>query len=132
MLAMSEARNTGLRGLLADLAGRGRLRFQLVDVADTDAVLDACGGADLLRVETPTNTLLALADLEGLCAGARERGVRVIVHATSLGGVESTMERRARHPGEAHLPPGLIRLSVGCEHVDDLWADLAQALEAAA
>jgi cystathionine beta-lyase/cystathionine gamma-synthase len=29
------------------------------------------------------------------------------------------------------VPPGLVRLSVGLEHVDDLWADLAQALERA-
>ena len=45
--------------------------------------------------------------------------VRVITHAKSLGGVESLIERRA---------PGLLRLSVGCEHVEDLWADLERAL----
>ena len=58
---------------------------------------------------------------------------RVIVHATSLGGVESTMERRTRWPGEVELgtPPSLVRLSVGIEHVEDLWADLEQALERA-
>jgi len=56
------------------------------------------------------------------------RSLRIIRHATSLGGVESTMERRAAVPGQTHLPPGLLRLSVGCEHVDDLWADLDQAL----
>jgi cystathionine gamma-synthase len=47
------------------------------------------------------------------------RRVRVITHAKSLGGVESLIERRA---------PGLLRLSVGCEHVEDLWADLERAL----
>ena len=56
------------------------------------------------------------------------RSLRVIRHATSLGGVESTIERRAAVPGQTHLPPGLLRLSVGCEHPDDLWADLDQAL----
>ena len=56
------------------------------------------------------------------------RSVRVIRHATSLGGVESTIERRAAVPGQTHLPPGLLRLSVGCEHVQDLWADLDRAL----
>jgi cystathionine gamma-synthase len=55
------------------------------------------------------------------------RSVRIIRHATSLGGVESTIERRAAVPGQTHLPPGLLRLSVGCEHVEDLWADLDQA-----
>jgi cystathionine gamma-synthase len=56
------------------------------------------------------------------------RSLRIVRHATSLGGVESTMERRGAVPGQTHLPPGLLRLSVGCEHVDDLWTDLEQAL----
>jgi cystathionine gamma-synthase len=56
------------------------------------------------------------------------RSVRIIRHATSLGGVESTIERRAAVPGQTHLPPGLLRLSVGCEHPADLWRDLEQAL----
>jgi len=55
--------------------------------------------------------------------------VKLISHATSLGSVESTLERRSAQPGQEHLPPGLIRLSVGTEHVDDLLADLEQALE---
>lgn len=59
------------------------------------------------------------------------RALRVIRHATSLGGVESTIERRAAIPGQGHLPPGLLRLSVGCEHVTDLVADLDQALDQA-
>ena len=57
--------------------------------------------------------------------------VRVIAHATSVGGVESTIERRAKLRGQEHVPAGLVRLSVGCEHVEDLWADLATALDAA-
>ena len=56
------------------------------------------------------------------------RSLQIIRHATSLGGVESTIERRAAVPGQTHLPPGLLRLSVGCEHIDDLRADLDQAL----
>jgi cystathionine gamma-synthase len=59
-----------------------------------------------------------------LCAATR-----LWVTATSLGGVESTLERRRRWPGEAPtVPEGLVRLSVGIEHVEDLWADLEQAL----
>lgn len=54
--------------------------------------------------------------------------LRLINSATSLGGVESNVEHRGRKPGQEHLPPGLLRLSVGCEHVEDLWADLAAAL----
>lgn len=55
--------------------------------------------------------------------------VRLIRHATSLGSVESTMERRAANEGQQHLPPSLLRLSVGIEAFDDLRADLAQAFE---
>ena len=54
--------------------------------------------------------------------------VELINHATSLGGIESTMERRAVIPGQETIPPTLIRFSVGCEDVDDLWADLDQTL----
>ena len=52
------------------------------------------------------------------------------VHATSLGGVESTLERRRRWAGEpSSIPEGLVRLSVGIEDVEDLWDDLAGALD---
>jgi cystathionine gamma-synthase len=55
-------------------------------------------------------------------------GLRLVVSATSLGGVETLIERRNKWVGEEHVPPGLLRLSVGLEHVEDLWADLSQAL----
>jgi cystathionine gamma-synthase len=55
--------------------------------------------------------------------------VRLWTHATSLGGVESLIERRRRHPGEpATVPVNLLRLSVGIEDVEDLWRDLDAAL----
>ena len=270
---------TGTRAWLGDADRRGRLRVRRVDIADTGQVLQACDGAALLWVESPTNPLLAVADLPALVVGAHAAGAavavdntfatpllqrplalgadlvvhsvtkfvgghsdllggalvardpqlaarlhrrrtlsgavpgaldaflalrglrtlplrlqraqanagelarrlaghpavervrypglpgdpgharaaaqmdgfgamlsfevrggadaaervcaatRLVVHATSLGGVETTMEPRARQPGEEALPPGLIRLSVGCEHVGDLWADLRQALD---
>jgi cystathionine gamma-synthase len=259
-------------------AGRARVRF--VDITDTEAVLAACDGADVLWIESPTNPLLGIADLPALCAHARERGiltvvdntlatplgqrplaegadvvmhsgtkamgghtdlliglvvvhreehaaglhearvlagatpgaletylclrgmrtlalrlqraqhnagvlaarlvghpeisevrypglashpqhdlagrtmngfgfmltfrvrggaaradalverVRVLTHATSFGGVETTLERRARYPAERHIPDDLLRVSVGCEHPDDLWNDLDAALNA--
>lgn len=56
------------------------------------------------------------------------RDLRLIRHATSLGGVESTIERRAKLAGQTHLPPTLMRLAVGIEDVDDLQADLEQAM----
>ena len=57
--------------------------------------------------------------------------VAVITHATSLGGVESLIERRARYAVDAEngTPENLLRFSVGIEHVDDIWDDLVQALE---
>jgi cystathionine gamma-synthase len=55
--------------------------------------------------------------------------ISVAVHATSLGGVETTMERRNRWAGEDAVPASLIRLSAGCEHVEDVWHDLEQALD---
>jgi len=65
-------------------------------------------------------------------ADAAERvaaSTRLWVHATSLGGVESTLERRRRHGAEVDtVPESLLRLSVGIEDVEDLWADLDQAL----
>jgi cystathionine gamma-synthase len=47
---------------------------------------------------------------------------------TSLGGVTSRIEARSRWEGE-RVPPGLLRLSVGLEDADALWADLEYALE---
>ncbi len=53
------------------------------------------------------------------------------VHATSLGGVESTFERRRRWKTEAAtIPEALVRMSVGIEDVEDLWHDLVTALDA--
>ena len=58
------------------------------------------------------------------------RATSLWVHATSLGGVESTFERRRRWKLEAApIPEGLVRMSVGIEDVEDLWEDLRQALD---
>ncbi|MFD1721930.1 trans-sulfuration enzyme family protein [Amnibacterium endophyticum] len=66
---------------------------------------------------------------DAAAADALVHGVRLWIAATSLGGVESTLERRRRWAAEAPtIPEGLVRLSVGLEDPDDLWADLAQAL----
>jgi cystathionine gamma-synthase len=66
-------------------------------------------------------------DAERVC-----QALRLITNATSLGGVESVIERRARHPVDAAIgtPENLLRFSVGIEHVEDLWADLDHALGA--
>jgi cystathionine gamma-synthase len=55
--------------------------------------------------------------------------VRVFTRATSLGGVESLIEHRASVEGpHSRTPQGLLRMSIGLEHVDDLIGDLDQAL----
>lgn len=76
----------------------------------------------------------------GAIIGVRPRGglvaadavvdaVRLWVPATSLGGVESSLERRRRFATESlTVPEDLLRLSVGVEDVEDLWADLDRAL----
>jgi len=64
---------------------------------------------------------------DGVC-----RNVRLVRHATSLGAVESTIERRAGIPGQEHVPPSLLRLSVGIEDADDLWVDIDSAIRSPA
>ncbi len=65
---------------------------------------------------------------DGARASAACEAANLVHHATSLGGIESTMERRAVIEGQEGMPPTLIRFSVGCENVEDIWADLDQAL----
>lgn len=65
-----------------------------------------------------------------LAADLLVQKTRLWVHATSLGGVESTLERRRRWKAESqHIPEALVRLSVGVEDVEDLWDDLRTALD---
>ena len=74
--------------------------------------------------------LLSFDVADGEAARRVETATRVIVNATSLGGTTSVMESRARWEGD-RVPAGLLRLSVGVEDPDELWADLAQALDRA-
>jgi len=74
--------------------------------------------------------MLAIVLRSAEAAEAVTHGTSLWVNATSLGGVESTFERRRRWKTEdQNVPEGLIRLSVGIEDVDDLWADLRSALD---
>lgn len=59
-----------------------------------------------------------------------ETSTKLVLNTTSLGGVTSRLESRARWEG-ARVPPGLVRLSVGLEEPDAIWDDLRQALERA-
>jgi cystathionine gamma-synthase len=71
-------------------------------------------------------------DVADADAAARvETATALVVNMTSLGGVRSRIEARSRWEGE-RVPPGLLRISVGLEDPDALWADLEQALDGAA
>lgn len=86
-------------------------------------------GHDLAaRQMTGFGAVVAFEVQDAITADAVCNLVEVVSSATSLGGVESTIERRAKLPGQQHVPDGLLRLSVGCEHVEDLWDDLTAAL----
>ena len=91
------------------------------------------GHAAVERVRYPGFGAIVSIEVAG-GADAAERvaaASRLWTHATSLGGVESQVERRRRHAGEPDtVPEGLLRLSVGIEDDDDLWRDLDQALRA--
>jgi cystathionine gamma-synthase len=73
--------------------------------------------------------VLAFELTDGPTSGRCEEAVRLVRNATSLGGVETLIERRARIEPEGRVPEGLLRVAVGLEDVDDLWADLEQAIE---
>lgn len=91
---------------------------------------DDPGHARARRTMAGFGSLLAIELADAASADAVVDGCRLWVFATSLGGVESSLERRRRWPAElATVPEGLVRLSVGIEHVEDLWDDLSQALD---
>lgn len=83
-------------------------------------LMDCFGGVVTVR---PVGGVAAAEDLG--------RHTRIWLPATSLGGVESSFERRRRFPSEAPtVPEDLLRVSVGIEDVEDLWRDLDAALRA--
>jgi cystathionine gamma-synthase len=84
------------------------------------------------RVRYPGFGSMVSVELAGglAAADALAAGVRLWIHATSLGGLESTLERRRRWPSEsAAVSDALVRLSVGIEDVEDLWSDLVGVLD---
>ena len=133
--------NTGsIPGVLeAYLALRGLrtlpARFARAQATARELVVRLAGHPHVRRVRYPGTGSMISFETTGSGEGAEAicEAARLIVHATSLGGVETTMERRARYASEraAGTPATLIRLSVGLEHLDDLWRDLDRALGAA-
>ena len=107
------------------------LRFRAAEKSAQDLVTRLSAHPSIERVRYPGFGAIVSFDVAADAAHTEKvcESSQLIAHATSLGGVESTWERRRRWPAESlSVPENLIRLSVGCEHVDDLWADIAQAL----
>ena len=89
------------------------------------------GNQAVARVRYPGFSFLLSFDVADAEAASRvERAVSAIENATSLGGTKTKLEARHRWEGD-RIPGGLLRLSVGLEDVEALWADLEQALQAA-
>lgn len=85
------------------------------------------------RVRYPDLGAMIAIEVHGGAAAADRvcEQVRLWTHSTSLGGVESQLERRRAQPLEVEtVPESLIRLSVGIEDLGDLWRDLSRALDA--
>lgn len=137
-------------GELRDRLYQARMRLGLSAAPDAAAMLLRGLDSLELRVRRQTETATELArrlrdhpavqtvrypgigglisfDVVGGSERAVETSTTLIRNQTSLGGVRSTMESRHRWEGD-RIPRGLLRLSVGLEDVDALWADLSVAL----
>jgi cystathionine gamma-synthase len=112
------------------LRGLKTLEMRVVRQTETATVLaERLGGHPAVQtVRYPGFGGLVSFDVaDGATARRVETSTELIVNATSLGGVTSTIESRHRWEGD-RVPEGLLRLSVGLEPAADLWRDLENAL----
>ncbi|MGH8970967.1 MAG: PLP-dependent transferase, partial [Actinomycetes bacterium] len=138
-LVATRSREGSVPGTLeAWLALRGlrtlHLRVERAQSNAADLAARLAGHPGVSRVHYPGfGAVVSIeVDGDGDTAARVTETTRIWVHATSLGGVESSLERRRRWPGESPgVPESLVRLSVGVEDVEDLWRDLAAALDGA-
>jgi cystathionine gamma-synthase len=105
------------------------VRRQTESATEIARRLDSHAAVELVRYPG-FGGLISFDVADGESARRVETSLRVIANATSLGGVGSVLESRARWEGD-RVPAGLLRLSVGVEPVEELWEDLRQALEKA-
>ena len=109
------------------------VRFRAAEANAKTLVTRLQSHAKITKVRYPGFGAVISFEIDGNAEKAEKvcESSRLIAHATSLGGVESLWERRRRWAGESpSVPEQLIRISVGCEHVDDIWQDIEQALAA--
>jgi cystathionine gamma-synthase len=107
------------------------VRFKAAEANAKTLVTRLQNHAKITKVRYPGFGAVISFEVDGNAEKAEKvcESSRLIAHATSLGGVESLWERRRRWALESpSVPEQLIRLSVGCEHVDDIWQDIEQAL----
>lgn len=107
------------------------LRFAKAEANAKELVKKLTNHSSVTNVRYPGFGAIISFEITGDAAAAERvcDGAHLIINATSLGGVETTWERRRRWERESHsIPENLIRLSVGCEYLDDLWSDIDTAL----
>ncbi len=109
------------------------LRVERAQANAQELVRRLAGRDDVLEVRYPGfGGVVSIVLASGEIADVVQHSTQLWVYSTSLGGVESSLERRRRWKAEVPtIPEGLIRLSVGIEDVEDLWEDLCRALDAA-
>jgi cystathionine gamma-synthase len=109
------------------------VRFRAAEKNAQQLVTRLESHAKITKVRYPGFGAVISFEIDGTAEQAEKvcESSRLIAHATSLGGVESLWERRRRWALESpSVPEQLIRLSVGCEHLADIWQDIEQALAA--
>ena len=107
------------------------VRFRAAEKNAQQLVTRLQSHAKITKVRYPGFGAVISFEVDGTAEHAEKvcESSRLITHATSLGGIESLWERRRRWALESpSVPEQLIRLSVGCEHVEDIWQDIEQAL----
>jgi cystathionine gamma-synthase len=106
------------------------VRFRAAERNAKDLAQRLAADSKVTKVRYPGFGAVISFEIDGTAEQAEKvcESSKLITHATSLGGIESLWERRRRWALESpSVPEQLIRLSVGCEHVEDLWADIQQA-----
>ena len=108
------------------------IRFRAAESNAKELVARLSQHSKITKVRYPGFGAVISFEVDGTAEDAEKvcESSELITHATSLGGIESLWERRRRWALESpSVPEQLIRLSVGCEHVDDLWQDIEKALK---
>ena len=108
------------------------IRFRAAESNAKELVARLSQHSKITKVRYPGFGAVISFEVDGTAEDAEKvcESSELITHATSLGGIESLWERRRRWALESpSVPEQLIRLSVGCEHVDDLWQDIEKSLK---